>query len=810
MANIRDRIEKWFETVARVFYRHCYKTLLAMLLFLAILLSQIPKITIDVSTEGFLHESDPVLMDYNAFRDQFGRDEMIIIAIRSEDVFGEEFLRKLKRLHEELVDNVPFVEDITSLVNARSTRGEADELIVEDLMQNWPETDVQREILRKRVLANPLYQNLLISAAGKFTTIVIKTQTYSSEGVEIDVLEQFDENSGTDSDPSEMPNGESQDVARAYLTDAENSQVVGAINRIVEKYRASDFQIDIAGSCAVTHFLKRSMFKDMRKFMSLALLTIAVFLYIMFRRVTAMVFPLLIVLLSLLSTIAIMAIFKAPIKIPTQILPSFLLAVSVGYSVHILALFYHHFRKHRSKEEAITYAIGHSGLAVLMTAVTTAGGLFSFATSEVAPIADLGRFAGFGVLLAMLYTIILLPALFGIVPLKPTRWDQRAHKTTVTDRLLSAVGNIATKYPYVILIVSAGIIALSGAGLMMVRFSHDVLRWFPKENPVRIATEKIDKELRGSIGLEVVVDTGKENGLYDYDLLKRLDNTTAYLEKVRVDDIFVGKAWSLTTILKETHRALNENREEFYTIPSGRKLIAQELLLFENSGSDDLEDFTDSQFAKARLTLKVPFKDAIGYSQFIDVVRKHLYSIFPDIDITITGMTALLFRTVTNAMAGMKKSYIYALIVITLLMIFLIGRVRIGLLSMVPNLSPIVITLGLIGWFNIPLNLFTMLVGNIAIGLAVDDTIHFMHNFRRYFETHKDAKKAVMQTLHTTGRAMLVTSCVLSIGFFIFMFATMDNLFYFGLLTGFTIIMALLADYFIAPALMVIVNRNKE
>jgi predicted RND superfamily exporter protein len=113
------------------------------------------------------------------------------------------------------------------------------------------------------------------------------------------------------------------------------------------------------------------------------------------------------------------------------------------------------------------------------------------------------------------------------------------------------------------------------------------------------------------------------------------------------------------------------------------------------------------------------------------------------------------------------------------------------------------------GWFKIPMSLFTMLVGNIAIGLAVDDTIHFMHNFRRYFEETKDAKFAVMETLHTAGRAMLVTSCVLSIGFFIFMFASMNNLFHFGLLTGFTIVMALLADFFIAPALMVVINRRK-
>jgi predicted RND superfamily exporter protein len=158
----------------------------------------------------------------------------------------------------------------------------------------------------------------------------------------------------------------------------------------------------------------------------------------------------------------------------------------------------------------------------------------------------------------------------------------------------------------------------------------------------------------------------------------------------------------------------------------------------------------------------------------------------------------------------MKTSYIYAFAIITILMILLIGRLRIGLLSMIPNLTPIFFTIGIMGWFDIPMNLFTMLVGNIAIGLAVDDTIHFMHNFRRYFEENQDPKRAVMETLHTAGRAMLVTSCVLSLGFFLFMFASMSNLFHFGLLTGLTIILALLADYFIAPALMVIVHKKKE
>lgn len=806
MSSFRKRIEGWFESIARILYRNRLKTLLITFLIIAAFMSQIPKITIDISTEGFLHKNDPTLVDYNDFRDQFGRDELIVVAINSSEVFDKNFLAKLKELHDDLTENVPYIEDITSLVNARNTRGEKDELIVEDLLENWPETPEKIAIIKQRVFDNPMYKNTLISKDGKFTTILIKTQTYSSIGSDIDVLEGFEKDFKKD---STSPKESGKSNKRQYLTDMENSEVVNTVREVAEKYEASDFQVNIAGSSAVTHFLKKSMIKDIQRFILLAFVTVAIFLFVMFRKISGVVIPLLIVVISLISTISIMAAFGAPIKLPTQILPSFMLAVSVGYSVHILALFYHHFRKKRNKEDAVTYSIGHSGLAVLMTAATTAGGLFSFSTSDVAPIADLGIFAGIGVLLAMVYTVMLLPALLAIVPVKIVEGKEDEKKDTTMDRFLAKVGRIATGHPYKILMISTIIIALSIAGAVKIRFSHDVLRWLPKTNPVRIATEKIDKELRGSISMEIIVDTEKENGLYEPDTLNRLEETAAYLETLEVGKIFAGKAWSLTTILKETNKALNENRKEFYAIPQDKKLIAQEFLLFENSGSDDMEDFTDSQFSKARLMIKLPFEDAIAYRNFIDVVNDHFQKNYKGIKITTTGMTALLFRTVTNAIASMSKSYIYALIVITILMILLIGRLRIGLLSMVPNLAPIIIMLGVMGWFNLPMSLFTMLVGNIAIGLAVDDTIHFMHNFRRYFEETKDAKFAVMETLHTTGRAMLVTSCVLSIGFFIFMFASMNNLFHFGLLTGLTIVVALLADFFIAPALMVVVNRRK-
>jgi hydrophobe/amphiphile efflux-3 (HAE3) family protein len=801
MNTIRQRIELWFEGVARWIFFNRLKVIIAVGILIAMLAIQLPHLTMDMSTEGFLHPNDPELVTYNQFRDQFGRDEAIIVALKAEDIFDLDFLTMLRQLHMELTDEVPYIDDITSLINARSTRGDGNDLIVEDLMENWPQTSKDIDIIRQRALSNPMYRNLLLSEDGSFTTIVIRTHAFSEQGQSNDLMAGFEEEIEQETPEASYP--------PEYLSDAENSAVVEAVERIISRYRSDTVAIHLAGSPVVIHFLKRSLIKDMRTFMALAILAVAIVLYIMFRRLSGVLLPLLIVILSLLSTLGFMAIFNVPIKLPTQILPSFILAVGVGTSVHILAIFYHRMRKGDTKAKAIVYSMGHSGLAIVMTNVTTAGGLLSFVQADVAPVADLGIFAAIGVMLAFVYTVVLLPALLAVIPLS-TKADNKSNASHhAMDHFLARISALAIGRPKTILVVSAVVVLLSIAGSMTIRFSHDPVAWYPEDNIVRKDTETIDQELRGSLTMEAVLTLDRENGWYDPELLQRLDQMGIGLEAQQHEGLFIGKAFSLTTIVKEINQALNENHPEAYAIPTDRDLIAQELLLFENSGSDDLEDFTDSQFSKVRLTIKFPYVDAVYYKPVAKEIEHAFKSAFPDADFQLTGMIALLARTINNTITSMMKSYFTALVVITVLMVLLIGRLRIGLLSMIPNLAPILFTLGIIGWWNLPMDLFTMMVASIAIGLAVDDTIHFMHNFRRYYEESGDPKQAVAETLHTTGRAMLVTSVVLSLGFFILTLATMQNILRFGLLTGITILAALISDYFLAPALMVLVNKQK-
>ncbi|MFC1602554.1 RND family transporter, partial [Pseudomonadota bacterium] len=400
----RQKIEDGFGCFAHLIYYNHWKVLFLVFLLVAGFASQLPKLTMDTSTEGFLHPDDPAMTAYDDFRNQFGRDGVLAIAITAPDIFDLGFLTKLKQLHEELRSGVPYLDDITSLINARNTRGEAATLIVEDLLEEWPEDADALAVIKKRALNNQLYRGLLLSEDSTTTVIVIKTDVYSSVGIDADAMDGFDDDafeSGVEIEKTERP----------FITDEENSELVIAAHKIADRYDGPDFKVRIGGGPEVMYTLKQTMQTNMQRFVRLALATIAVALLIMFRRISGVVLPLLVVILSLVSTLSVMAMAGIAFKLPTQILPSFLMAVGVGASVHVLAIFFSRLQQGDEKEESIVYAMRHSGLAIVMTSLTTAAGLASFAGAEVAPISDLGILASSGVLLSLFFTIVLLPAL---------------------------------------------------------------------------------------------------------------------------------------------------------------------------------------------------------------------------------------------------------------------------------------------------------------------------------------------------------------------------------------------------------------
>lgn len=795
---MHSKLENKMGKFGAFIYDNPLKVIVMVFALLAAPLYHVPQIKMDTSTEGFMHPEDPVLIEYNKFRAQFGRDERVVLALKSDTIFSLKFLTTLKEIHEEIEEKVPYLNDVTSLYNVRNTRGEGDKLITDDLLEPFPTTTEDVARIKKQTMASHFYKDLLISQDGKMTTIIIETDAYSHEGEkEVSDVDAFDEGFG---DESALKDSKE----RAFLTDAENHELLEAIHTIVKKYEADDLKIYVAGSPAVNNALKAQMQADMQKFMRITFLIIIIFLFIMFRRASAVFYPLLVIILSLLATVGTMAWAGTAFKLPTQIVPSLLLAVSIGATVHILSIFFDRFNSSGDKKEAIEYTLGHSGLAIAMTSVTTAIGVGSFSGSEVAPIADLGIFASFGVMVSLFLTLTLLPALLSITKMK----QKKKTEAGSLDTLMKRLSIIPIKYYKSIIAVSFALVALALFSASKIELSHNPLFWFQPDDYNRVSTIEIDKALNGSVTIEIVVDTKKENGWNDPERLNKLNVFSSELEQYVDSYTHIGKVVSLATIVKETNRALHENKEEFYSIPNDANLVSQELLLFENSGSDDLEDVVDSQFSKARITVKLPWTDAVKSYEVLNYVKSEAAKTFPNDTVVTTGMIPLLINTFANSVHSSVTSYLIAFILITFMMMLILGSVRIGLLSMIPNLTPIILGLLIMSVANIPLDMFTLLIGSIAIGLAVDDTIHFMHNFRRYYLESGDANRAIEQTFYTTGKAMVITTIVLSLGFFAYMMANMISVQNFGLLTGSVIVLALVADLLLAPALMIVAAKR--
>jgi hypothetical protein len=398
-----------------------------------------------------------------------------------------------------------------------------------------------------------------------------------------------------------------------------------------------------------------------------------------------------------------------------------------------------------------------------------------------------------------------------VLPIRAKRSARAEAERATFDRALAATGDFCHRRPWPVVGVWALLVGASLAGAVQLPLTYQPLRWFPEDHPTRIAAEVANREMKCMMPLEVLVDTGVPNGLYEPEVLNRIEEFQRFALSLRVNEMAPGYAVSLVDILKETHRALNANDPAYYRIPQDRELIAQELLLFENSGSDDLEKLVDSQFQVARVNLLINYDNAVLYLPLVRELEAGAREILGDhASVETTGLVKLWLRTLIAMLRSTAKSYSIALLVIAPLLILLIGEFRMGLLSLIPNLAPIVIGMGFMQAFGIPFDMFTLMIGTIAIGVAVDDTIHFMHRFLRSHRHGASVRDAVHETLLSTGRALVITTIALCSGFFVQMFGTMISTRNFGLITGLTVFTALLADLTLSPALVTLEMRREE
>jgi hydrophobe/amphiphile efflux-3 (HAE3) family protein len=597
------------------------------------------------------------------------------------------------------------------------------------------------------------------------------------------------------------------------LTNEQREEIVGKVREIAAKYDSEDFSVFITGRPVILNDHLAQVERNMPRSILGTAIGILILMFLIFRRIVPVFLSLLIVVLSVVTVFGVSSIFNIPIRTATQVYPPIILAAGICDAIHLFTIFFQRLKKGTDKKQALAYAMKHSGLAMLFTSLTTMGGFLAFGFSELAGISELGVSAAVGVGMALVFTYLLVPALLAILPLSIK--EKRGSLSAVTEgfwkKNVTQLSLFSAKRPVLILSITAMLAVVAVIGAAQITMSFNVLTWFPEGEPVKVDTYRADKAFNGASVLEVVVDTGKENGLFEPEVMNALEEAREFSATLRGEKIWVGKTMSLADTLKQINQVLNEDRQEFYTIPQDRTAIAHQLFLFETSGWEDLEDLVDSTFSQARLTLRVPSADGADFAPFRETIMQEFSQIFAGkAEMYLTGSVDLFVRSVWGLMNSMTSSYILAAVIITLFLLLLTGSLRVGLVGMIPNFFPILVVLGIMGFTGIPISIFSVLLGGIALGLAVDDTVHFLHNFRRNFDRTHNLVASVSETMETTGQALFFTTVSLAIGFLAFLTADMNALREFGFLTVLTVIIALLSDLTITPALMTMLYRSQE
>jgi len=798
MYDYKSKIEKGYYYLGISVIRYRWAILLMTVMVAGLAATQLPKLSIATSVESMFTRHDQILADYQQFRSQFGRDEEIVLLISSSDIFSLEFLTTLKQFHEDLDNSVPLLKEVRSLANAPYIEPVDSGVRVGGFLDNLPWTEEEAQQYRQRGHSYPGFQNLYFTPDDKHAIVVIKTQAVSALSADGLRLRGYARGvSGAEAHPPP--------VQQQSISQVENIAVIGIVEAVIKEYQTRDFSIAFSGTPVWQYYVEPMVRSNMKK-MCLAILIVPVlFMPFVFGRGTGAFLPQVTAILGLLIALGLMALLSVRFSLTSSMLPSILLSIGLTAPIHFLVVYYKH-QKRVGKFRGIISTMKHSGFPITMTSFTTVGGLLSFSFSDIAPVANLVNFTVIGIFAILVFTLATLPAFLSILEVvEGAEQGEAKYEASIFNRTLLALGRLGVTRPYLVLIMFLVSTLVAGFGISRLHFSHNQLHYFTKDSDFMRQVRLIESQTGGFRALEVMIDTQRERGIIDQDLLQAIVQLDTRLKSET--DIqgraYIGRTRSLVDLIREISFAAIGRDQNPRLISKDEPSLAEQFDQIGRIVPEELRKYTDADLRIGRLTAMMYWRDAAHDVDFIERVREYAATLFDSgVRVAVTGVAAINSGIIHAMMTSLAIGYSTGFLMIAALMILAVGNVRLGLLAMIPNLFPIIIALGVMGYLGIPLNTYNLIGGSIAIGLAVDDTIHFFHNFRRYYLKSGDINFAVSETLGSAGRALLATTLILVASFWMRLYSDLKVIADFGLIMGIALLVAFLADVLLAPALL--------
>ena len=746
-----------------------FRWLLLLLVFLLTMFAfyEMRSLRMDNSNESFFLEGDPTKLLLDKFRDTFGNDDFIYVLVQTDDFFRADTIRLIKTLAQDLEAHVPYVKDMKFLGNVEYVEGVEGGIRTSDLIEEIPETPEEMKLVKERAMNEPLYLDNLISRDGRTAAILLECERYPDEKV----------------DP--------------------RKEIPPVVYKILAKPEYADLKVHAVGGPIIDLAIDKIAAREMSL---LGLICLGLQMLILFwvaRGLRGVVTPLLVVILSVFWTFGVAGILGWTLSLVVVMVPILLICVGIGDSMHIISEFQDQQDRGLARREALVKALALVGVPCLLTSLTTAAGFLSFLGTVIKPMREMGVYAAIGVILALVLSLVMVPIIFsfGKKKKKVSDLEKSEGKNDIFDSLLKGIASFNLKYSKGILGIFVVLIMASIYGYSLVEIETNSIKSISTDLKVRQAYDYVDSHMGGSMAMEVMLDTGKKDGIKNIEFLSQMEALQNHIDKHPL----TWKTSSVIDIIKKMRRAMHENQAEYYTLPETGAQAAEYLFLYETSGGEELDKQVSFNYDIARLNVRTKSLNTKDVRTFMsDIDRFVKENLDPSINVEYTGIMSWVRAMSDYVAQGQKRCFILAFSAITCMMIIALRSFKLGLISMIPNVFPVLISVGLMGFGKIFLSVPLMIMAPIIIGVAVDDTIHFFIRYRREFNRTGTYEGALKATLLTVGRPIMFTTMTLVVGFSVFGFSDIYTTVHFGLLAAFAFLWALLADFFLAPAMMML------
>ena len=720
---------------------------------------QLKDIKIDADVINSLPDDDSTAVLYTEIGNKYGGNTMGMVIIQADNIFDTKVLEDIKQI----TDTIKYVDGIstvTSLTNVIDIKGSDWGIEIGKLIDEYdlPTTKTQLDSLRNRVMSKEMYKGNIVSADGTSTLVMF-----------------------------------------TLLDDADKQAVAKEIKEKITKLNLPE-KISFGGIPMMMDDISTLMLVDMRNLIPITFIIIMLVLLISFRSARGVILPLLTASISTVWVLGLMQLLGYKLNLVSINMPVILLAVGSAYTIHVINRVNE--CKEKDRRKALIIALSYIIIPVLLSGITTAFGFMSFVFGAyLTMIRDFGMFTSLGILIALLISVVFIPAIVSAFsmfkPLKALKKQKKSEDTIMGKMLLTPFSNLIVKHPKYITVAWIVLMTISVWGIFNIKTSINMAEYFQKDNPTRVIEEIMQKKFGGSIPVFVVFKGDMQNP----DVLKTMIKTGNYMKEY--PDIISTQ--SVADLIEEMNDVMGEGKK----IPDEQAKIEQ--LWFLLDGQDIMSQLVTYDLDEGIIQSKFASADSENMEEFVVYMNEYIKdNSTDDCQIILTGMPSVYVKLNDSLIRSQFSSLSIAILLVVLIVALMLRSFSKGIYAAIPIVATIIILFGFMGVTGIALDIATVLVASIALGMGIDYSIHIITHFSKKFDEVKNINEAIKDSIMISGKAIIINVISVALGFLVLIFSHIVPIQNFGLLVALSMVGAGVGALTLLPVILILANRAKE